>query len=880
MLTGNAIRERFLAYFEEKGHARVASSSLVPHNDPTLLFSNAGMNQFKDVFLGLEKRPYTRATTSQKCVRAGGKHNDLDTVGRTARHHTFFEMLGNFSFGDYFKRDAITYAWEFLTKEMGLPEEKLYATIYTDDDEAFLLWQELTPLPAERIIRLGEKDNFWSMGDTGPCGPCSEILIDRGEKYTCGPNCGIGSCECDRYLEIWNLVFMQYDRDAAGKMTPLPRPSIDTGMGLERITSVVQNADSNYDTDLMKPLLQAIEKLCGMMYYGDHRGFPFRVIADHIRSCTFLISDGVIPGNEGRGYVLRRILRRAVRFGKVLGIEKPFLFALVAEVVGLMSAAYPALQENMDFVAKVIRTEEERFHETLNDGIRLAQEIVRNVKRQGDDTISGAEAFRLYDTFGFPFDLTQDIAEEAGLKIDMAGYNAAMEEQRTRARAARQGSKAWDLALSVSNLAGEVPPTKFNGYEQLAQEAQVLALFKEGERVEEAGDGEEVFAIADETPFYAESGGQIGDKGEILAPAGRITVQNTRKLPDGKYLHQGIVSGFVRQSDKAMLTVMPDLRWDTARNHTATHLLHKALQEVVGRHVHQAGSAVDPERLRFDFSHMTGVTADELKQVEDMVNEKVLAALDVMTAVMSIDEAKEQGAIALFGEKYGDEVRVVEVCGFSKELCGGTHVGNTGQIGLFKIVSEGAVGAGLRRIEAVTGRAARAYMLGKEQQLEKISSLMKVPADDSYRRIQALLEELKQKDRLLLELEARLAKLQADELLQSVRSVEGIAVLAARVQARDLETLRNMTDMFRDKLHTGIVVLCAEIEDKVNFIVAVTQDVLGRGAHAGKIVKELALITGGGGGGRPDMAQAGGKDVTKVNEAMLRVYEIIESQVK
>lgn len=880
MMSGNEIREKFLAYFESKGHTRVTSSSLVPHNDPTLLFANAGMNQFKDVFLGLDKRNYNRATTSQKCVRAGGKHNDLDTVGRTTRHHTFFEMLGNFSFGDYFKKDAILFAWEFLTQEMKFPADKLYVTIYTDDDEAWELWRELTPVPAERIIRLGEKDNFWSMGDTGPCGPCSEIHIDRGEKYTCGPNCGIGSCDCDRYLEIWNLVFMQYNRDADGKMTPLPRPSIDTGMGLERIASIVQGVDSNYDTDLIQPIIKAIEKVSGTKYHRDQRGFPLRVIADHIRSCTFLISDGVIPGNEGRGYVLRRILRRAVRFGKVLGIERPFMYRLVSEVIAQMGAAYPEICRNEEFVAKVIRTEEERFHETLSDGMRLAQETVRKVQAAGGDTLPGQDIFKLYDTFGFPLDLSRDIAEEAGLKADLAGFDQAMEEQRKRARAARKEKRTWDLALTVADLAGDIPATHFCGYETMSRETVVQAVIKDGESVEKAEEGEEVCIITAETPFYAESGGQIGDCGEILTAKGKVAVHTTEKMPDGKIIHQGTVKGLVKNAEKALLAVDPVSRWNTSRNHTATHLLHKALQTVLGSQVHQSGSAVDGERLRFDFNHPMAVTPDELIKIEDIVNEQIWSALEVSAAETTLDQAREAGATALFGEKYGDIVRVVKIGEYSRELCGGTHVNNTSQIGMFKITGEGAVGAGLRRIEAVTGRSVRKYLAEREQLLDGISEVLKTPNQEIARRVQTLLEELKQKEKMLEQLQSQAVRCQVDELLHKVMTIGDARVLISRVQADNMETLRNMADMFREKLNSGIVVLGGVMENKVNFVVAVTQDLTARGAHAGNIIKELAKITGGGGGGRPEMAQAGGKDTAKLEEALGQARIIIEKQLK
>lgn len=880
MLSANEIREKFLSYFESKGHTRVSSSSLVPHNDPTLLFTNAGMNQFKDVFLGLEKRPYLRATTSQKCVRAGGKHNDLETVGRTARHHTFFEMLGNFSFGDYFKRDAIIYAWEFLTAVMGLPEDKLYATIYQDDDEAYELWQELTSLPPERIIRMGEKDNFWSMGETGPCGPCSEVLIDRGEKYSCGPNCGIGTCDCDRYLEIWNLVFMQYNRDEHGNLTPLPRPSIDTGMGLERITVVVQGVDSNYDIDLLRSIITAIEDLSGKKYYADQRGFPLRVIADHIRSCTFLISDGVLPGNEGRGYVLRRILRRAVRFGKFLEIDKPFMYTLVPVVVELMGEAYPELREKNEYVSQVIRMEEERFHETLHDGLKLAQEIIANVKKRGENIIPGEEIFRLYDTFGFPLDLSQDIAEEAGLIVDLDGFNKAMEQQRKRARAARQETRAWDLALTVAGLTRELPATQFTGYETLESEARLLAIIKDGELVDEAESGEEVWLLTDRTPFYAEAGGQAGDKGSILGPLGRVAVSATIKMPDGKILHQGKVIGTVSKSEPVTMSVDTEQRLATARNHTATHLLHKALRMVLGEHVQQSGSAVEAHRLRFDFNHPKAMTPEELQQTEDLVNEKILASLAVHSREMSLQKAREEGAVALFGEKYGDVVRVVEIESFSKELCGGTHVKNTSQLGLFKITSEGAIGAGLRRIEAITGQAVREYLNENEKLLADLSLALKTTKQEIPHRIEALLEEIKQKDKLLEKLEAQKAHSQVKEYLEKTVLVKDIPILACRVEVLDMDALRKMADMFRDKLQTGIVVLGAVIEDKVSFVVTITGDLLPRGLHAGRLIKEVAHITGGGGGGRPDMAQAGGKDTSKLDEALESVPRLVEKQLK
>lgn len=882
MYSGNEIREMFLKYFEEKGHTRVASSSLVPHDDPTLLFANAGMNQFKDVFLGLEERPYKRATTSQKCVRAGGKHNDLDTVGRTARHHTFFEMLGNFSFGDYFKRDAIAYGWEFLTGRLGLPKDKLYATVYLDDDEAIKLWREVAGIPEERIIRLGEKDNFWAMGDTGPCGPCSEILIDRGEEYSCSDECGIGKCDCDRFLEIWNLVFMQYNRDADGTMTPLPKPSIDTGMGLERVTAVVQNVASNYDTDLIQSIVKAVEQLCGKAYHRDDRGFPFRVIADHSRACTFLISDGVLPSNEGRGYVLRRILRRAVRFGKVLEINEPFLYRMVPVVVGLMSGAYPELKDKQEYVQQVIKLEEERFHVTLHDGMRIVEEMIARIKAEGGKQISGQQAFTLYDTYGFPLDLTEDTAEEHGLTVDKAGFQEAMEEQRRRARAARQETgMITQLQELYAELGQKLGPTQFLGYEASRATANVIALIVEGIRSEQAEEGDEVQVVLNETPFYGESGGQVGDTGYLTSDNCRVRITDTRKVYNSLLVHVGKVeSGTLKEGE--LLEASPDIerRRAVARNHTATHLLHKALKEVLGDHVNQAGSLVEPDRLRFDFNHLTGVTKEELDRIEALVNAKVLESLKVETLETGLEEARKMGATALFGEKYGDVVRIVKMEDYSMELCGGTHLPVTSQVGVFKILSEGGIGAGLRRIEAVTGTGALEYINEREAELEFIGDLLKAQGD-AARRVENLVQSLKEKDREIAQLQAKLAKYEVENLLEQVKEVKGIKVLASKVVAPDMDALRSMGDMFRDKLGSGVVVLgSAAGEDKVNLLALVTKDLVAKGLHAGNLVKEVAKVTGGGGGGRPDMAQAGGKTPAKLDEALARVEALVAGQYK
>lgn len=881
MLSGNGIRQKFLQYFEGKGHAVISSSSLVPYNDPTLLFTNAGMNQFKDVFLGLDKRPYTTAATSQKCVRAGGKHNDLDTVGRTARHHTFFEMLGNFSFGDYFKREAITYAWEFLTGVLGLPKDKLYATIYLDDDEAFGLWQEIAGLPPGRIIRLGEKDNFWAMGDTGPCGPCSEIIIDRGEKYQCqAPECALGVCDCDRWLELWNLVFMQYNRSEDGTMTPLPRPSIDTGMGLERITSVIQGVDSNFDTDLLKKLIIHIEGVTGKTYYGDARGFPFRVIADHSRACTFLISDGVLPSNEGRGYVLRRILRRAVRFGKALGLEKPFLYQMVPVVGDLMGEAYPEVLKRQDYVQKVIRIEEERFHETLHDGMRVVNDIIQKVKDEGRKQIQGAEAFVLYDTFGFPLDLTEDIAEENGLTVDKDGFNSAMEAQRRRARSARTEDKGVDLQIILAGALENLPPTVFAGYDRTRTTSRVLGLVKEG-RTKTLSTGEEGYLLLDETPFYGESGGQVGDTGYLMGEDVYISVTDTLKLPDGKIIHVvRLESGEVKEDDALTAQVDEGRRGRIARNHSATHLLHMALKDTLGDHVNQAGSLVEPERLRFDFSHFTALTSEEIQKVEDLVNENILNDLLVEAETTSLEEAQKKGAVALFGEKYGDVVRMVKMGEYSKELCGGTHVRHTSNIGLFKISVETAVGAGLRRIEALTGPGALSYVNERMELLEKACAAAKSSPAELSRRIESLQQQLKDKEKETAGLRSRLARHEINTFLSNVKEVEGVKVLSAAVEASDNDDIRQIGDLIRDRMGSGVIILGASWTDKVGLLVMVTKDLVKSGLHAGSIIKPVAAVVGGSGGGRPEMAQAGGKDPVKLGEALDKGLTVVAQAIK
>ncbi|KUO50615.1 MAG: alanine--tRNA ligase [Desulfitibacter sp. BRH_c19] len=881
-MQGKELREAFLNYFANRGHRIVESSSLVPHNDPTLLFTNAGMVQFKDLFTAMEKRNYKRAVTAQKCVRAGGKHNDLDTVGRTARHHTFFEMMGNFSFGDYFKKEAIEYAWEFLTSELKLPKERLWVTIYLDDDEAYELWLQNTDVSEDRIVRLGEKDNFWAMGDTGPCGPCSEIIYDRGAEHSCeSSECALGACDCDRWLEIWNLVFMQFERDADGDLTPLPRPSIDTGMGLERVASILQEVNSNYDTDLMKPLLHWVEKHTGKQYSPGEEGFPFRVIADHARSCTFLIADGVLPGNEGRAYVLRRILRRAVRLGKVIGIDNPFLNKMVVEVGKLMGGAYPQIIEKQEHIQKIIKLEEKKFHETINEGMKMANDIVATVKKEGKTHIPGHEAFVLYDTFGFPLDLTKDLAEENGIDVDTEGFQREMEEQRQRARAARDDAKGWDFSATFIGALGEIGKTTFIGYGQTSNETKLLSIIIGDKSVETASNGDDVFVLLKETPFYPEGGGQIGDQGEIANKNGRIEIIDTKKLPDGKIIHIGrVVEGSMRAGSMVSVSVNSHRRLNTARNHTATHLLHQALMDVLGDHVNQAGSLVTPQRLRFDFNHFNAVTSKEITQVEDIVNRQLLFGNHLKFFETSLEEAKELGAAALFGEKYGEKVRVVQIGDYSLELCGGTHVNSTSEIGILKIISEGGIGSGLRRIEAITGPEALNYLNTMESITKEIGNTLKTDSEHIISKVEQLIYENKEKSREIEKLSTRLASYQSQNLLDSIIDIEGVKLLAVKVDARNMDALRNMGDTFRTKLQSGVVVLGASIEDKASFLVMATKDVVDRGVHAGNIIRDVAKIAGGGGGGRPDMAQAGGKDPSKIEEALNAAKSIIQGQIK
>jgi alanyl-tRNA synthetase len=874
MMTSDEIREKFLSYFESKGHTRVSSSSLVPQNDPTLLFTNAGMNQFKDVFLGVKKLPFSRATTSQKCVRAGGKHNDLESVGRTARHHTFFEMLGNFSFGDYFKKEAIAFSWEFLTEVLNLPKDKLWVSIYKNDDEAFELWREIAKIPADRIVRLGEKDNFWSMGNTGPCGPCSEIYIDRGEKYSCSSECQLGKCDCDRWRELWNLVFMQYDRDKNGKLTPLPRPSIDTGMGLERIATVMQGVYSNYDTDLLRPLIAFVENISGKNYFKDEKGLPFRVIADHARAMTFLISDGVLPGNEGRNYVLRRIIRRAVRYGRELDLNEPFMYKIVPKVVSLMSSAYPELKENLEYIQQVVKHEEVRFSETLNDGLKILYEGIDKLKKDGENEIPGEMAFTLYDTYGFPLDLTKDVADERGFTLDTKTFEELMLKQKEKAKASQKGTYKID---KVYKLLAPLAPTDFIGYDVLESECQIILLLDGYDLVESIDDtNKEFIVVLDKTPFYGESGGQVGDTGTIENENFKFIVTDTRKTQDGKFYHIGkLERGSITLKQKAYSKVNVKRRKNIARNHSVTHILHKALKEILGQHVNQAGSLVNEDKTRFDFTHFDALTPEQICQIENKVNDIILMNLPVEVKNTTLEKAKEDGAVALFGEKYGKDVRVVSIGNYSKELCGGTHVKCTSEIGLFKIVSESSIGSGLRRIEAVTGTGLLNYLNAVLNDLNNVACLLKTNPQEVNQKIKEMLERIRDYEKEIESLRQRNINDQIDDIIKNKIIVDGIPVISYKVNANDIDDLRNMSDVLRQRLKSSIIVLGSSSEDKVTLVAAVSKDLTNKGYHAGKIIKQVASIVGGGGGGRADFAQAGGKKPAKLNDALNAVPDIV-----
>ena len=883
MITANQIRRMFIEFFKERGHEPVASSSLIPKDDPSLLFTNAGMVQFKRAFLGQDKPGYTRATTAQKCLRVGGKHNDLENVGRTARHHTFFEMMGNFSFGDYFKEDAIKYAWEFLTVQLGLPQEKLYATVFKDDEEAIDLWLKNTPLTRERIFKLGEKDNFWAMGDTGPCGPCSEVLFDQGEHMKCGDNCGIGLCDCDRFLEIWNLVFMQYDQVAPGKRENLPRPSIDTGLGLERAAAVCQGVNSNYDTDLFQDIIQYICGLAGVTYKKsdpntDDGDTALRVIADHSRALAFMITDGILPSNEGRGYVLRRLIRRAYRFGRLIGLNDPFLYKTSAKVVEIMGEDYPELHENKEFMARVVREEEERFERTLDKGLGLLESVLENLAKSGGSNVSGEDAFRLYDTYGFPIDIINDIAENRGMSVDAGAFDRLMAEQKERAKAAWKGSGEVDIAGRFASLLEDGLESQFVGYDGLEAHSRIISLLDEGAGATDGvREGKKGYLVTGQTPFYGESGGQTGDLGSIHTATGTAMVLDTLK-PSSKLIvhHVEVVDGEILLDQEAELKVGSEERLAVARNHTSTHLLHAALRRTLGGHVQQAGSLVSPTRLRFDFTHISAITPEELAEVENDVNRMILADTPLKVGLYTMEQAKKKGAIGLFEDKYGDEVRVVEVPGESMELCGGTHLERTGQAGLFTILSESGVAAGVRRIEAATGWNSLEVLHKLRQEMADISALVKARPGELVKKVEGLQQELRNTRKEMQRVAAQAASGKGRDMMGEVEEIGGIKVLAARTPAPNIKVLRELMDDVSSKLESGIICLSSEEEGKASLIVAVSKDLLER-FKAPDLIREIAPFISGSGGGRPEMAQAGGSDSSGLDKAFARLKELLAS---
>jgi len=876
MPTGNEVRKSFLDFFAKKGHTIVRSSSLVPEKDPTLLFTNAGMVQFKNIFLGVEKPPYPRAADAQKCLRISGKHNDLEAVGRDTYHHTFFEMLGNWSFGDYYKKEAIAWAWELLTQEWKLSKDNLWATIYKNDDEAERLWLEICGLPKERVLRFGEKENFWEMGETGPCGPCSEIHLDRGpaacdHKGVPGHVCQVNG-DCARFIELWNLVFIQYNRKEDRSLEDLPAKHVDTGMGFERITAVLQGVLSNYDIDSMRGIIATAEKLAGKKYGADETtDISFRVIADHSRAVSFLIADGVTPSNEGRGYVLRRLLRRAARHGRILGLTEPFLHKVSRTVVEIMGDAYPELRKEEKRVADVILIEEERFAETLEKGLGLLEEAVAELKRGKRKTLSGEVAFKLYDTYGFPLDLTEDILRNEEISVDSAGFERLMEEQRSRAREAR------DVQHGEAKIALD-RPVRFVGYDRIEAESEVLAIYAGGAGRPEALEGMEVEIIAAETPFYGESGGQMGDRGAIRTARGDIVeVVDTQRPTPQLVVHRGkVVKGRIQVGDKVALAVDPKYRRRTALNHSATHILHSVLREELGQHVRQAGSLVAPDRLRFDFNHTGSIADEKLADIEQRVNERIRVDADVKIEETSYDEAVRRGALAFFGDKYGDVVRVVKIGDFSTELCGGTHVHRSGEIGVFKLQTEAGVAAGVRRVEAVTGEGALDLVRSYEHRLKEIGALLRTGPDEAVERVKRLLQQQRDLEREIETLRGQFGKNQLPDLLAKKQQVDGATVVVSKVDKVDANQLRELADQLKEKLGSGVVFLVSAGDANVTMVASVTKDLTSR-YHAGNIVKQVAPIVGGGGGGRPDFAQAGGKDPSKVDQALDKVREIVKA---
>ena len=886
-MKASQIRKAFLEFFNVREHAIVKSSSVIPHDDPSLLFTNAGMVQFKRTFLGEEKRPYSRATTSQKCMRAGGKHNDLENVGRTARHHTFFEMLGNFSFGDYFKEDAIKFAWEFLTATMGLPKDKLFATIHEGDremnlgadEEARGFWAQYLPL--DRILLFPTKDNFWSMGDTGPCGPCSEIIIDQGPGIGCGrPECKPG-CDCDRYLELWNLVFMQFNRKQDGVLEPLPKPSIDTGMGLERIAAVIQKVPSNYDTDLFAPMRAKIEELTGYRYGTvAEKDVSVKVISDHSRAAAFLIGDGALPSNEGRGYVLRRVIRRALRHGRTLGLDRPFLSEVALSVMESMQDAYPELLDNRSFITRVIQNEEERFNETLDNGLRLLQTEIKRLQDEKVQTIPGALIFKLHDTYGFPIDIVTDMSRDIGLQADEAGFQALMEKQRELSRAAWKGSGDREISEVYRQVSVRGITTTFLGYETTEADSEIIAMISGGEEIGSASEAMAVELITAGTPFYGAAGGQVGDTGIISGASGKIAVTNTLKLPGDLIVHIGKVeSGSFHVGDTVHLAVDAQLRKDTEIHHTATHILHSVLRKVLGDHVKQAGSLVAPDRLRFDFSHFAALTPEEIARIERLVNDEIRQNQHLNVRVMALEEALKTGAMALFEEKYGDRVRMVEIPGFSRELCGGTHTHGTGDLGVFVILQESGIAAGVRRIEALAGRHAFEYVNRNREILNRAAAALKVPPSEVAERIEKLLAQQRQMEKELDALKASVASRHSADLFDQTGEIGGVEVLVTQIEADNPKILREMNDKFKEKFTKGVAVLGAVSGDKVFLLAGVTQELTSR-LHAGNLIKEIVKEVGGSGGGRPDMAQAGGNRPDKLKDALHLAEKLIREKLE
>ncbi|HBF3049877.1 TPA: alanine--tRNA ligase [Clostridioides difficile] len=873
----NEIRSKFLEFFESKGHYVANSYSLVPNNDKSLLLINSGMAPLKNYFSGVEVPPSVRMCTSQKCIRTG----DIENVGITARHATFFEMMGNFSFGDYFKRESIKWGWEFVTEWLNIPEDKIWVTVYEEDDDSYDIWAKEMNFPEERMVRLGKDDNFWEIG-TGPCGPCSEIYFDRGEEYGCdNPDCKPG-CDCDRYLEFWNHVFTQFDRDEEGNYSLLENKNIDTGMGLERMGCIMQGVDTIFEVDTIKSILEAVEKLTGVKYGENPKNdISIRIITDHIRAVTFLVSDGVLPSNEGRGYVLRRLLRRAARHGKLLGVKELFLQKLIDEVIKVNDKAYPVLVEKESYIKKVVGIEEEKFNETIDQGTEILNSYIEVLKNEGKTVLSGQEAFKLYDTYGFPIDLTKEILEEEHLSVDEEAFNEEMEKQKERARNARgnMDGESWKED-PLSKLESTVDST-FNGYSEIYGEGTIEAIVKDDELVQSAEEGDKVSIVLDNTTFYPEGGGQVGDCGLITNENLVLEVLNTKKGANNSIKHIGIIkSGRISNGDKVKTLVDRETRMSAARNHSATHLLHKALREVLGEHVNQAGSLVTPERLRFDITHFEAISNEELKVIEEKVNNVILSSLDIKCDIMNIKEAKEKGATALFGEKYGDEVRVVSMGDYSTELCGGTHLTNTSQVGMFKILSEGGVAAGVRRIEAITGKAVYEYLKERDGIISEVCVNLKSKEDNLIQRISSLLEENKNLSKELHDMKAKMSLQSVDSIFDSKVEVNGVNLITNKFEGMDMDTLRETADNLRDKLGSGVVVLANVVDNKVNFVVTATKDVLDKGIHSGNIVREVAKIAGGKGGGRPNMAQAGASDVYKVDQALSYASEVIKTQVK